>query len=118
MSYSIHIRRVNDGGESFDDRNVSPISLSEWKKAIENTPGVQLASGDAVVTNPHTERLLISQIQVATPKFIIRRSQNGFAFTHGLTVPSPSKDCQASKSLLILYAEPHVCSLAPSLPEL
>ena len=60
MSYSLHISRVNDAGESFDDdgNNLSPISLSEWKKAIENTPGVRLASGDGVVMNPHTRETI------------------------------------------------------------
>jgi hypothetical protein len=56
MGYSIHIQRGNENGESYDDDGsiVNPISLSEWKAAVEKTPGVRLASGDWVIVNPHT----------------------------------------------------------------
>jgi hypothetical protein len=56
MSYAIHIERVNENGESYDeDGNImNPILLSEWKSAVEKTPGVRLASADLVIVNPHS----------------------------------------------------------------
>lgn len=51
MAYAIHIERVNELGESFDqsENRTNPISLEEWENV-----GVRLTSADVVTTNPRT----------------------------------------------------------------
>lgn len=51
MAYEIHLKRVNDSGELSDGE---PITLSEWKAAVENLENVRLSSEDIVMTNPST----------------------------------------------------------------
>jgi hypothetical protein len=60
MSYSIHIVRVNETGDWIDDdgNTLNPISLSEWRAAVEGTPNVRLAPGDTVISNPHTQEVI------------------------------------------------------------
>ncbi|HEX8734175.1 MAG TPA: hypothetical protein VF721_02560 [Pyrinomonadaceae bacterium] len=45
MAYEIHLKRVNDG---------EPITLSEWKAAVEKLENVRLSTEDLVMTNPST----------------------------------------------------------------
>lgn len=54
MGYWIHIERVDSNGLSSNN----PITLSEWKAAIEKLDTVRLASGDYVVTNPITKQVI------------------------------------------------------------
>jgi hypothetical protein len=60
MGYSIHIARVNESGNSFDDEGnrLNPISLDEWKAAVEAIRNVRLASDGAVFSNPGTEEII------------------------------------------------------------
>jgi hypothetical protein len=48
MPYGIHIRRVAPSGET------SPISIEEWRAAVEKTEGVRLAKGPLTAVNPVT----------------------------------------------------------------
>jgi hypothetical protein len=54
MAYEIHIERVNDTGESAGE----PITLSEWKAAVENQENIRLTSDDVVATNPATGEVI------------------------------------------------------------
>ena len=60
MAYSIHIARVNELGESFDenDNRINPISLAEWEHVVAATSGVRLTSADLVTTNPRTGEVI------------------------------------------------------------
>jgi hypothetical protein len=48
MAYEIHLERIDNNNTS----NKNPITLSEWKTAIEKLENVRLASNDNVMTNP------------------------------------------------------------------
>ncbi len=54
MAYEIHIERVNDEGKSVGE----PITLFEWKLAVENQENVRLSSEDAVGKNPATGEVI------------------------------------------------------------
>lgn len=47
MAYEIHIQRRN-----------TPITLAEWRDAIERTENVRLADGQHKVTNPQTGEII------------------------------------------------------------
>jgi len=50
MGYSLHIERERD---EFGDPD-PPITLAEWKQAIETIPALRLATGPVVLRNPKT----------------------------------------------------------------
>ena len=60
MAYAIHIERVNDVGESFDENEnrINPISLAEWEAVVAATPGVRLTSADVVGRNSQTGEVI------------------------------------------------------------
>lgn len=53
LAYTLHIVRQDAGGE----RGV--ITLEEWKAAVDQIEGVRMAHGDAAMTNPLTERIVV-----------------------------------------------------------
>ncbi len=54
MAYGIHIERVNDKGEPIGE----PITLSEWKAAVESQKNVHLTSEDFISKNPATGEVI------------------------------------------------------------
>jgi len=52
MAYEIHIARRHLDGQ------ILPIALSEWRAAVQHTPGVRMATGDYEITNPKTREII------------------------------------------------------------
>jgi hypothetical protein len=52
MAYEIHIARRHLDGQ------ILPIALSEWRAAVQHTPGVRMAKGDYEITNPKTREII------------------------------------------------------------
>lgn len=53
MARSLHIEREMLGGEP------RPITLPEWKEAVERVDGVRMAAGDASAVNPLTQARIV-----------------------------------------------------------
>jgi hypothetical protein len=54
MAYEIHIERIADDGSPTDP----PLSLDEWKTAVNATDRVRLVSSAESVTNPTTGEVI------------------------------------------------------------
>lgn len=53
MAYFLRIEREMKNGEA------RPITLSEWKKAVDLVEGVRMSEGDAALLNPLTKETVV-----------------------------------------------------------
>jgi hypothetical protein len=52
MAYEIHITRLGPDGHS------APITFSDWRAAVEQTPNIRLAGADHQIGNPQTGEVI------------------------------------------------------------